>query len=256
MSHIPRTVLTLVVLVAATLILGGPVWLLGLLGKARAANRLITYWSRAFLWAFGVKVEAFGLENAAGMGPCVILSSHRSHLDGPVLLCTLPFDFSFVIKRSLAKIPIWGWAVTRAGYVAIDRSDHTDSVAGMKRAAEMVRKGRRVLTFPEGTRGASDEFRPFKKGGVVLAIEAQVPILPVAVAGTFDLLPRGAMRAKPGRVVVAVGRPISTQGLTYDDRAELLRQVEDTIKGLYAKAREALGQDLGGQAQDGHSPKN
>ncbi len=240
MAHLARTGLTFLTLAGATLTLGPPVGILGALGHVRQANRLIVWWSRAFLASFGVKVEALGLEHARNLGPCVILSSHRSHLDGPILLCTLPFDFSFVIKRSLAHIPVWGWAVTRAGYVAIDRSDHADGVAGMKRAAEMVRQGRRVLTFPEGTRGQTDEFRPFKKGGVVLAIEAQVPILPVAVAGSFDLLPRGATRARPGRVVVAVGPPIPTKGRTYEDREALLREAEAAIRGLYEEARSRL----------------
>lgn len=240
MAHEARTGLTFLTLAGATLTLGPPVGLLGALGRVREANRLIVWWSRALLASFGVRVEAVGLEHARGMGPCVILSSHRSHLDGPILLCTLPFDFSFVIKRSLARIPLWGWAVTRAGYVAIDRSDHADGVAGMKRAAEMVRQGRRVLTFPEGTRGTTDEFRPFKKGGVVLAIEAQVPILPVAVAGSFDLLPKGATRARPGRVVVAVGPPIPTADRTYEDREAVVREAEAVIQGLYAEARARL----------------
>lgn len=243
MAHEARTGLTFLTLAGATLALAPPVSLLGAMGRVREANRLIVWWSRALLASFGVTVDAFGLEHARGMGPCVILSSHRSHLDGPVLLCTLPFDFSFVIKRSLARIPLWGWAVTRAGYVAIDRSNPADGVAGMKRAADMVRSGRRVLTFPEGTRGTTDEFRPFKKGGVVLAIEAQVPILPVAVAGSFDLLPKGAMRARPGRVVVTVGPPMPTEGRTYDDREAVLREAETAVRGLYEEARSRLSRD-------------
>ncbi len=240
MAHEVRTGLTFLTLAGATLAFGPPVGVLGAMGRVRAANRLIVWWSRAFLASFGVRIEAFGLEHAQGLGPCVILSSHRSHLDGPILLCTLPFDFSFVIKRSLARIPVWGWAVQRAGYIPIDRHDHADSMAGMKRAAALIRAGRRVLTFPEGTRGTSDEFRPFKKGGVVLAIEAQVPILPVAVAGSFDLLPKGAMRARPGKVVVGVGPAIPTSGRTYEDREEVLRAAEAAIRNLYEEARSRL----------------
>lgn len=237
---IPRTILTLFTLLFATLILGPPVITLGALGRVHEANRIIVLWSWLFLKSFGVRIEAIGLEKAKNLGPCVILSTHRSHLDGPILLCTLPFIFTFVIKRSLAQIPIWGWAVRRAGYIPIDRQDHADSVAGMRRAAELVRSGLSVLTFPEGTRGRTDEFKPFKKGGVVLAIEAKVPILPVAVAGTFQLLPRGSMVARPGKVVVAVGSPIPTEGLTYEDRNALLSKVEEVIRGLYEEARSRL----------------
>jgi len=235
-----RAVLVHGTVVLLTVALVIPISALGLAGRIDAADRLIRFWSRALIWAAGVQVEALGLEHARGLGPCVILCNHRSHLDGPVLLCTLPFPFSFVIKKSLARIPLWGWAVTRAGYIAIDRSDHRDSVAGMRRAADRVRAGRRVLTFPEGTRSRADAFLPFKKGGAVLAIEAQVPILPVALAGTFDRLPKGSRAPRPGPVVVAVGPPIPTAGLTLDDRNRLIRQAEAAIHELHANAQARL----------------
>ena len=211
-----------------------------MLGRTDLADAGIRLWSRALMASFGVRFKVFGLEHAEGLGPCVIVSSHRSHLDGPLLLCALPLDFAFVIKRSLAKIPLWGWAVTRAGYVAIDRHDHADSVAGFKLAAKEVHGGRRVLVFPEGTRSKTDEFLPFKKGGFVLAIEAQVPVLPVAVAGTAALLPSGSLRARPGRAVVAVGAPVKTEGMTYDDRDRLLKQCEAEVRRLYDFAKERL----------------
>ena len=223
-----------------TVALVGPIVLLGLTGRIDAADRLIRFWSWALLRAVGVRIQSFGLEHAEGMGPCVILCNHRSHLDGPVLLCTLPFPFSFVIKKSLARIPLWGWAVTRAGYVAIDRGDHQDALAGMRRAADRIRAGRRVLTFPEGTRSPTNTFLPFKKGGALLAIQARVPILPVALAGTYDLLPKGSRAPRPGVVVVGVGRPIPTEGLGYEDRDRLIQQAEAAIHHLYANAQARL----------------
>jgi len=240
MPRLMRALLVHVTVIGNTIALVIPISLLGLLGRTAEADRLIRFWSRAFLWAAGIRIEAFGLEHAQGLGPCVLLCSHRSHLDGPVLLCTLPFNFSFVIKKMLARIPLWGWAVTRAGYIAIDRGDHRDSLAGMRRAAEWVQSGRRVLTFPEGTRSPKDAFLPFKKGGLVLAIEAQVPILPLAVAGTFERMPKGAWTPTPGPVVVGVGRPIPTAGLSYEDRDRLLQEVQEAIHRLYADARARL----------------
>lgn len=193
-------------------------------------------WSRMLVAAAGVKVEARGLEHARGLGPCVVLSTHRSHLDGPILLRTLPFHFAFVVKRQLARVPFFGWGITRGGYIPIDRRDHADAVAGMARAAEAVRRGRRVLVFPEGTRSRTGDFLPFKKGGFVLAIDAGVPILPVAVTGTADLLPSQSLAVRPGTAIVSVGAPIPTAGLTYADRERLMVEVEAEIRRLYAEA--------------------
>lgn len=227
-------------LLGATAVLAPIIGTSGFLGNPRISDRLIRWWSHSLMFSFGVDWDAFGVENAEGLGPCVIMSSHRSHLDGPLLLCVLPLDFAFVIKKALAQIPLWGWAVTGAGYVSIDRGSTTDSLGGMRKAAESVRKGRRVLTFPEGSRAPTDEFLPFKKGGAVLAIEAQVPVLPVAIAGTYDLLPRDTFMARSGKAMVGVGRPIPTQGLTYDDRGDFLSTVEAEVHRLYAEARKKL----------------
>lgn len=227
-------------LLGATAVLAPIIGASGFMGNPRISDRLIRWWSHSLMLSAGVQWDAFGVENAEGLGPCVIMSSHRSHLDGPLLLCVLPLDFAFVIKKALAKIPLWGWAVTGAGYVSIDRGSQADSLDGMKKAAESVRNGRRVLTFPEGSRAPTDDFLPFKKGGAVLAIEAQVPVLPVAIAGTYDLLPRDTFMVRSGRAMVGVGRPVPTEGMTYDDRGELLSTVEAEIRRLYAEAKERL----------------
>ena len=230
-----RTVLTFGTVTGGTVVFGSAAAASGMVGRRDWSDKAAVAWSRMLLGSIGVEIEARGIEHAAGLGPCVVASSHRSHLDGPVLLCTLPFRFAFVIKRSLARIPFFGWGVTQAGYVPIDRADRADSVAGMRRAAAMVRNGRRVLVFPEGTRSETGEFLPFKKGGVVLAIEAQVPILPVAVVGTRELLPSGTLAPRPGRVVVRIGPPIATDGMTYADRDVLLSRVEAEVHRLYAE---------------------
>lgn len=235
-----RTGLTYASLFGATGTLAPIIGAVGFLGNPETSDRLIRWWSHSLMFSAGVRWEIFGREHAEGMGPCVIMSSHRSHLDGPLLLCALPIDFAFVIKQALAKIPLWGWAVTGAGYVSIDRSSKADSMEGMRKAAESVRHGRRVLTFPEGSRAPSDEFLPFKKGGAVLAIEAQVPVLPAAIAGTYDILPRDTFSVSPGRAVVCVGKPIPTERLTYEDRGTLLADVETEIHRLYAEAKGRL----------------
>lgn len=236
-ASLSRTVLTGATLGLATLALGPPVIALGSAGFYDQAQALIRLWSRALLKAVGVRIHSQGVERARGLGPCVIMSSHRSHLDGPILLCTLPFSFTFVIKQSLARVPLWGAAVRKAGYIPIDRGDHANAMKAMEQAAQMVRSGRRVLTFPEGTRSERDDFKPLKKGGFVLAIEAQVPILPVVVVGSFDLLPKRSRRVRSGDVFVNVGHPVSTEELTYEQRDDLLHEVEAILKELYQEGR-------------------
>ncbi len=212
----------------------------GAAGRQDLGDRCAVLFSRALLKSAGVRAEVFGAEHADGLGACVILANHRSHLDGPLLLCLLPLRFAFVIKRELARIPFFGWGAKAVGYVPIDRHDPRNAVSGMKVAAQAVRAGRRVLVFPEGTRSRTGSWLPFKKGGVVLALEAQAPILPVGVAGTAALLPSGSLSPKPGRAVVVVGKPIATEGLTYADRDRLLERVETEIRALFAEAESRL----------------
>jgi 1-acyl-sn-glycerol-3-phosphate acyltransferase len=227
-----RSLVVMLSVLVSTLVYWFPIWLLGILGFPDASSRVIVFWSRLVFAGAGVRVVCEDPERLRDPGPCVVVSNHRSHLDGPALLQVLPFRFVFVIKRALARIPLWGWAVSAAGYVAIDRHDHRDSLAGLRRAAAQVRAGRRVLVFPEGTRSPDGRFLPFKKGGIILALEAGVPILPVAVLGSRDLLPSHSLRARPGTIRVRVGEPIPTAGLSYEDRDALVARVEAEVHRL------------------------
>lgn len=234
------TILSYIWLIFGTIILGPMVLLFSGMKAYKIADDIIVLWSLVLLKVFGVKYKVFGIENIDANLSYVIMSNHRSHLDGPLLLSTLPIRFGFVIKRSLARIPIWGWAVTCARFVSIDRHDRTDSIRGMKQAASLVSSGRNILVFPEGTRSPTGDFLPFKKGGAVLAIESKVPILPVAIAGTYNILPRNAWWTRTGKAVVEVGKPISTLGMSYEDRDKLLKEVETQIRTLYEQANERL----------------
>ena len=196
-------------------------------------RRLIRWWSRQFITAAGLDYEVFGLENIQPGQNYIIMSNHRSHLDGPLLNVTTPFTFSFVIKQSIADVPVWGDAVTSAGYVPVVREDKQKAKKDILSATQILEKGESLLVFPEGTRAPGDEFLPFKKGGVVLAIQAGVPILPVAISGTGHVLPKKALHVSPGHAIIRYGKPIETRGLTYDDRNELLARVEKAIKSMY-----------------------
>ncbi len=217
-----------------------PIWAVSKLGGQdgpEKGRRIIRWWSRQFIAGTGMTYEVFGLENIEPGQNYLIMSSHRSHLDGPLLNVTTPFTFSFVIKQAIADVPVWGNAVTSAGYVPIIREDRSQSKKKLKGALEQLKSGNSMLVFPEGKRAPTDEFLPFKKGGIVLAIQAQVPILPVAISGTGYILPRKVHVVTPGHAIIRYGKPIPTKGLTYEDRNDLLKQVETAIKSMYIPGR-------------------
>lgn len=149
----------------------------------------------------------------------IYLSNHQSHLDIPVLYATLPSPtIRMVAKTELFRIPIWGRGLRAAEFIEVDRADRTRAVASMQRAAELVRDGVSVYLAPEGTRSRDGRIGPLKKGGFHLATSTGAPIVPVAIRGTLDILPRGGRVARPGRTVhVHLGDPIPVAGRTIPD---------------------------------------
>jgi 1-acyl-sn-glycerol-3-phosphate acyltransferase len=154
-------------------------------------------------------------------------------MDTPLLIAHLPIFFGFVVKQELMRIPIFRGAMRAIGCVAVSRRGSRRDHAVLDSVAVEVKGGKNVLLFPEGSRSPTDEFLPFKKGGVVLAIKAQVPILPVAVSGTNRVLSADRSTLRPGPLLLRIGSPISTSGLGLEDRERLLDEVQSAIVGLY-----------------------
>jgi len=144
----------------------------------------------------------------------VYMANHQSHLDIPVLYATLPSPtIRMVGKAELFRIPLWGRAARAAEYIEIDRADHAKAMASMAAAGRLIADGVSVFIAPEGTRSRDGRLGPLKKGGFHLALGAHVPVVPVAIRGTIDILPRGASAPRRGRrVEVTIGAPISTEG--------------------------------------------
>ena len=218
--------------VLATLWFASLAIVFAVLGLDRATYAQVKGWAWVLHAAAGVRTRATGLDNVPATGSYVVISSHTSHLDGPAVALVLPHPVYFVIKKELARIPLWGHAALKIGFIAVDRSDSEKARCEMARAVDTIRAGRRVLVFAEGTRSRNGQLQAFKKGGFHLAVDAQVPILPVAVNGSHRLLPKGAPAARPGRLEVAVGPPIATAGLTKDDIGALLERTREAILTL------------------------
>lgn len=193
------------------------------------------FWSRAVLWAGGVQVRVHGAERIA-QPPAgqVFASNHVSWYDVFALAATLP-RYSFVAKAELLRIPVFGRGARAVGTVPIERENRKSAFASYDTAAAIIRAGRAVVVFPEGTRGRSYTLRPFKKGPFVLAIAAGVAVVPVVVHGTLAVMPKGAWRIRPGVVDVHILEPVPTAGLTYDDRDALSRAVRARMGEFLAR---------------------
>ncbi|MDJ0787122.1 MAG: lysophospholipid acyltransferase family protein [Myxococcota bacterium] len=198
-------------------------------------------WIHWIVVTCGVKIVATGLENLDPDKPAVYMNNHQSLFDICALVETLPVNYRFVAKRELAWIPFFGWALAMTVGVMIDRSNRTASIASLRAAAQQIRDGANVIIFPEGTRGSGEELAPFKSGGFHLAIEAQVPVVPVTISGSQHVMPRDSFRAEPGAIKIHYGVPVPTVGLVAADRAALSDRVRTVIGEGFDPAYQGRG---------------
>ena len=198
--------------------------------SGNAVHRVGRAWGRSILMGSGVRVSVTGIERIDTGRPYIFMSNHQSNFDIPVLLGHLPVQFRWLAKAELFRIPVFGRAMRGAGYISIDRADRAAAFESLQQAAEKIRQGVSILIFPEGTRSLDGFLRTFKKGGFVLAIQAEVPIVPVVVRGTFDIMPKHRMLIHPRDVTVDVGAPIAVEGVDYASKETLMEAVREAIQ--------------------------
>jgi 1-acyl-sn-glycerol-3-phosphate acyltransferase len=170
-------------------------------------------------------VRVRGAEHLRAGQSYVFLSTHQSWMDIPVMLGYLPAQLRIAAKREVFHIPFLGWHMQRAGHIPIHRGSTADSVASLRRAARGLGSGVSAFLFPEGTRTRDGSLQPLKKGGFWLALESDLPIVPVTIVGTRCAMPRGSMILRAGPVEMHLGRPLPTAGLTDADLPALMQQV-------------------------------
>jgi 1-acyl-sn-glycerol-3-phosphate acyltransferase len=223
-----RTLLAFPVLLLATFFFGGLVLLATLLRVPYREGGLYDkapgWWARTLLWASGVKVRLHGTEQVVVGEPRIYVCNHVSWYDVLALAVSLP-RYKFIGKAELVRIPLFGPAAAATGLIPIERENRKAAFESYRLAAKQIRGGMSVVVYPEGTRGESYRLRGFKKGPFVLAIEAGVPIVPTIIHGTIEVLPRGSLYLQSGTVDIHFLDPVPTQGLTYDDRDTLSREV-------------------------------
>jgi 1-acyl-sn-glycerol-3-phosphate acyltransferase len=236
-----RTVFVIIWTVMATGFFSLMAILASLMDKKGELPHLVArVWGRTLLFGARVKVTVKNPDNIDPSRSYIYMSNHQSNFDIPVLLAYLPVQFRWLAKVELFRIPIFGFAMQRAGYISIDRSDRKAAILSLKHAAEIIRGGVSVLIFPEGTRSRDGNIRPFKSGGFILAIDSGAPIVPVIIHGTFPIMPKDRLRIRPGNVVLEIEKPLETSHYSRRDKAELMEKVRQIITASHEKEKKRL----------------
>ena len=186
-------------------------------------------WANSILWVSRVKVTVSGAEKLDPSCSYIYMPNHQSNADIPLLLGRLPVQFRWLAKAELFKIPIFGRAMSGVGYISIDRSNRKSAFESLARAADTIRNGTSVLIFPEGTRSRDGSILPFKKGGFVLAVDAGVPIVPIVIHGTRDIIAKGRLMIRPRPVTMQILDPVETSGYTRKTKDALLERIRSIL---------------------------
>jgi len=189
-------------------------------------------WSKLILKTIFSPVQIMGLERIDPSKTHVYAVNHASALDIPVLYACLPFQFRIVHKKELLSYPIVGWHLKRSGQVCVDQQNPARSVGQIKSALRTLKNGMPLVIFPEGGRSADGVIKPFLPGAFFLAIKAQVDVVPIALVGTYELLPMDTYHIRPRPLEMRVGEPISTAGLTLRDMDQLSAKVQQELEIL------------------------
>ncbi len=213
----------------STLLLGIAAMSLAALKFRAAADRIAVFWARLNSFFTPMTVRVSGRSNIDPACSYVIVANHQSLYDIFVLYGWLGVDFRWVMKKELEKVPIIGPACKMLGHIFIDRSDREKAIASLQEAREEIKGGTSVIFFPEGSRSADGKLRPFKKGAFKMAIDMDIPLLPITLKGTRDVLPKGTMDLWPGAAEMIIHPPIAVTGYTDDNLKELMETARKQI---------------------------
>jgi 1-acyl-sn-glycerol-3-phosphate acyltransferase len=205
-------------------------WLYLLVGwPGRRADRAVKWWSRMALTACGVRPRIVGLEHVRDMGAAVLAANHASYIDSVVLMAAIPTDFRFVAKRRLAYYPLIGTVIRRAGHVTIEKASVAQQLAGATDLAHFLREGRQLLVFPEGTFFRPPGLLPFRLGAFKAAVDARVPVVPIALRGTRDVLPADTWLFRRGPIEVTIGAPLRPEAQGWQEMVRLRDRARSSI---------------------------
>ncbi len=189
-----------------------------------------TVWAPGLMWIGGAPPTIIGADKIDWTKPHILVANHQGNADVPLLFVAAKSPIRFVAKRSVAYIPILGWILILARFPFIDRQSSEQGRRSMNQLAERIQREKlNIVIFPEGTRSPEGTLLPFKKGAFILAIQAQVPIVPVAIEGSGIAMPRASFGIYPHPLKITVGQPIPTTGMTFEDRNALCDRTRETL---------------------------
>lgn len=225
-----RTLYIAIWVIFSTLVLGLLVLFLSFFVRSgNPMHKIAWFWGRSILIVSRIKVSVKGLSNIDRSQSYIYMSNHQSNFDIPVLLGHLNVQFRWLAKMELFKIPIFGHAMRKAGYISIDRNNREAAFESLKAAARKIKSGVSILIFPEGTRSRDGKMRPFKKGGFVMALDSGAPIVPIVLTGTRSIMTKGRFRINPGKVSMMIHQPIQTSEYTRETKDALMEKVRRVI---------------------------
>lgn len=201
-------------------------------------------WSSTILFGVGSKIQVRGLSQLDLNKPYIFVMNHQSTLDIPCIFRAVPVPLRFIVKEELKRVPFLGQYISAMGMIFVNRKDHDAAVSSMRRAGEIIRKGSSVIAYPEGTRSRDGRIQIFKKGIFVLAIEAGVDIVPVAIEGSRHVMPKNELKLYPQTIHMNFGTPIATKGFTRANKEALM----DAVRGQMIQLHTEIG-GLGGASE-------
>jgi 1-acyl-sn-glycerol-3-phosphate acyltransferase len=228
--------LKLVVIIVITV----PAALLIILGGAfdshgKHVYRISRFWSWTILKVCGISLKITGLSHIEPKERYVFMVNHQSNIDIPVLIQGLSaFQLRWLAKKELLWVPFFGWAMWAAKHITVNRSDRSDALQSLKKAKQRIASGISLVFFPEGTRSPDGRLLPFKRGGFWLAVQTQTPVVPITLAGSGTLLPKGDWRIRRGEIQITVGAPLSVE----NDRPGQLLALSNQVRSIIAKQLE------------------
>jgi len=218
--------------------------------SGRVQHWIARLWARLILKTVGIRVRVEGLDHLDPQQPAIYAANHLSAIDIPVLYAHLPGKFRIMAKRELFRYPFLGWHLKRSGQIPIVLGDAHASLRSLNRAGETLRHGMPLVVFPEGGRSRTGELQEFMNGAFYVAIRAQAAVVPMAIVGSFELLPMNSFHMLPGNIDLIIGEPIPTTGMRLRDMEKLAAQVRQVIAKLYdSRARQPLRLNATGEGE-------
>jgi 1-acyl-sn-glycerol-3-phosphate acyltransferase len=231
-----RSIIIVAAALCITALTAACVVVINIFSAAEKLNRRIgCRWARILLAISGVKIEIIGTGNIVSRKPSILMANHQSDFDILICMAGIPVDFIWTAKKELFGIPVFGQAMRASGFIEIDRQDRGEAIKSLSQAAAKLQEGVSVATFPEGTRSRDGQLLPFKQGLFYLAIQTGMPIVPVSIIGSGNIMSKKSWRVNRGKIIMVIDPPIEVSGYTIETRAALMEAVRNSISANLEK---------------------